>query len=51
MSTSMPFDLAGSFSERERSVVFGQAEAKNPVSYDCVEARGGLGVGGTNEGG
>jgi len=43
-------DLAGSISERERTVVLGQTDAKNPVSYNCVEARGGLGADGTNQG-
>ena len=45
------FDLAGSVSERERPVVLGQTHAKNASSNDRVEARGCLGVGGTDEGG
>jgi len=51
MSTSMPFDLAGSVSERERPIVLGQADAKSSGSHNRVEARGRLGFGETNEGG
>ena len=44
------FDVAGSVSERERSVVLDQANAKSSTSHDRVEARRGLRVSGANEG-
>jgi hypothetical protein len=45
------FDLAGCLNKRERPIVPGQTDAKNSVSYNCVEARRCLRVGSANEGG